>query len=251
MYHGGVILKKRIHKNTVIMKHFAIYKAAIHLVFNTIADINKWTRKEATMAIDEYFRLIHDLKKKNTNEKIGGVSTIFYKFAEWIHTGTSIGVATLIGKFDTPCNTILSLLSIGVWSMVIYNTINNVSPDDAKHSLAQPAQYIIYNISPEIYNLEENINNTIVQYITNTITINRTIIEPKQIVSYVRTLFYEPILYKKLFETPIVCMLKYNIESCNEKCKIYSKPKSHKKSKSNKKSKSDKKSKSSYYTPKE
>lgn len=259
MQRGGVVLKRRTLKKHVSLKSNVRIKNSLYksvtFAFNLIADINKWEQKEALQAADEYFRLIHMMKvgkhsggtrKAGTSKagprkagprtsKAGGAGTnVFYKFASWLYTGSAAAVDLLIGKFDTPCNIILSLLAVGVWSVVVYNAINNVLPEDAKRSLAQPAQYIIYNVNPDFYHLEEEINTHVVNYVERNVSIPLSIIGPKEIVGYARTFFYEPILYKNIFELPITCVLQYKIESCNERCRLGKKTKS---------------TKSKYYTP--
>ena len=265
---GGLLLKKP--KNT---NKFAVYKSAITLTFTTIAVINNWPKKEVSIAVAEYFYLIKGLHHTSTGTSkakamTGGTSSIFNKFANWIYTGSSVAVGLVIGKFDTPCDTMLSVLAIGVWSVVIFNKLNQVLPEEAKRSLAQPAQYIIYSISPDLYDLEESINNYIIHYVSNNITLPQNSIVASQIVNYARTLFYEPILYKKVFEMPIICLLKEWIVSCKDKCVLTHKwsksksikskrssgNKSSKRSSGNKSKHSSIKSKSSsekYYTPKE
>jgi hypothetical protein len=265
MQRGGIVLKRRTLKKHVSLKSNVRIKnnlyRSVTFAFNLIADINKWDQKEALQAADEYFRLIHMMKvagkhSRNTSKaggqrpgasrhKAGGASAstnVFYKFASWLYTGSAVAVDLLIGKFDTPCNIILSLLAVGVWSVVVYNAINNVLPEDAKRSLAQPAQYIIYNVNPDFYHLEEEINAHVVNYVERNVSIPLSIIGPKEIVGYARTFFYEPILYKNIFELPITCVLQYKIESCNERCRLGKKTKTKSKSKS-------KSTKSKYYTP--
>ena len=270
---GGLLLKKP--KNT---NKYAVYKLAITLTFTTIAAINNWPKKEVSIAVAEYFHLIQGLHGNGTSKAAskvmvitGGTSSIFNKFANWIYTGSSVAVGLVIGKFDTPCDTMLSVLAIGVWSVVIYNKLNQVLPEEAKRSLAQPAQYIIYSISPDLYDLEESINNYIIHYVSNNITLPQNSIDASQIINYARTLFYEPILYKKVFEMPIICLLKEWIVSCKDKCiltdkwsnKRRSNKRSSKRSGTSKRSskrsgtsnrsssKSKKNSTAKYYTPKE
>jgi hypothetical protein len=266
---GGVILIKRRSA-----KKFEVYKAAITLTFNAIADLNKWPREEATVATSEYFNLIQTLKTKK--EKIGGASgsETFHKFAGWISgiiqpNFNNPVIRLLVGNIDTPCTTVLTIISIGVWAAFIYNVVNKVSPAEAERSLAQPVQYLIYNISPELYEMENTIHNTILNYVS-TISIPTTMISAAQIVSTARTLFYESTLYKRAFERPIVCALKTIFESCVVECnnrrlnlvKHYvsvknaltkqkkTRSRSRSRSKSKSKSKSKSRSKSKYHTPK-
>jgi hypothetical protein len=290
---GGVVLLKRKAIERKAIEHnsnkkFDIYKASIILSFNAIADINNWPREEAAIAVSEYFALI--LKHKtNKTKKVGGAAgETFYKFANWISSGTKSllkpnfdnpVIKLLVGSIDTPCSTLLTIISVGVWSVFIYNIVNKVSPEEAQRSLAQPVQYVIYNVSPALYELENTIHSTILNYIS-AISIPPTIVSLTQIVSTLRTIFYEATLYKTAFEQPIVCALKHLIESCEVECNqrqlniiknILNKPNKSKKSitrsktrsksrtrsksktrsKSRARSKSKKSQKSIYYTPNE
>jgi hypothetical protein len=220
---GGVVLLKRKAIERKTNKKFDIYKASIVLSFNAIADINNWPREEAAIAVSEYFALI----LKNKTKKVGGAAgETFYKFANWISTGTKSllnpnfdnpVIKLLVGSIDTPCSTLLTIISMGVWSVFIYNIVNKVSPEEAQRSLAQPVQYVIYNVSPALYELENTIHSTILNYIS-AISIPPTIVSITQIVSTLRTIFYEATLYKTAFEQPIVCALKHIIESCEVEC---------------------------------
>jgi hypothetical protein len=212
---GGLILKRQNKKDT--------FKAALTLTFNTIAVINNWPKKEAERAVEEYFELIHDLKKGTSKTKKGGAGNLFYKFANWIYTGSAMVFNLAVGTLNTVCNKILTLISIGTYCVLVYNKINQVPADIANHSLVQPVQYIIYNVSPEFYDYENTVqanmlNSTIVDYVSQ-ILIPINIVTPELIVGNARTLFYESVLYKRVFERTIVCILKHFIESCVTECK--------------------------------
>jgi hypothetical protein len=213
---GGVVLLKRQ------VKESTLFKSAITLTFNTIATINNWPKEEAKQAVEYYFELIHDLKKGTTKNKKGGAGEIFYKFANWIYNGSKFVFNLTVGTFDTRCNTILALISIGTYSVLVYNKINQVPADVAQHSLVQPVQYIIYNVAPTFYNYENTVyvntvNSSIIEYVSK-ILIPINIVTPELIVSNIRTLFYESTLYKRVFERTIVCILKHFIESCVKEC---------------------------------
>ena len=280
---GGLILKRQKKKD--------VFKSAITLTFNTIAVINNWPKQEAETAVEEYFELIHNLKNGASKTKKGGAGNLFYKFANWIYAGSTMAFNLAVGTFDTICNSILALISIGTYCVLVYNKVNQVPDDIANHSLVQPVQYIIYNVSPEFYEYENTVhvnvlNSTIIDYVSK-ILIPIHIITPEVIVGNARTLFYESVLYKRVFERTIVCILKHFIASCVTECKKrrlkvveniitvrdtindYMTRKSNSKKSSSKKSKSrsnskksrsrksrsrkskSKKSTSIYYTPKE
>jgi len=216
-----------------------------------------------------------DIQKKKSNGEIakhggfGGLSyTTLIRYLHWMRRGLGWGVELMVGTFDTPCNTIISLIAIGTWCVVVYNMVNQVSPDEARHSLAQPVQYVIYNKLPELYTIEENVTEHMIDYVENNVSSRfqtlHNLADSTTIVNTIRTLFWESNLYNLFIVKPISCLLMPFIPSCNVNCikkKSSKKRSSRKNSKSKSKSKSKKiksttmrsrsKSSTKYYTPKE
>jgi hypothetical protein len=275
---GGII--RRIKKHKSIHKKYPQFKElhnAVHFCFNEIAKQNKWTAKDVNKALDEYFNIM-DTQKKESNGEIakhggfGGLSyTTLIKYVHWMRRGLGWGVELMVGTFDTPCNTIISLIAIGTWCVVVYNMVNQVSPDEARHSLAQPVQYVIYNKLPELYTIEENVTEHMIDYVENNVSSRfqmlYSVADSTTIVNTIRTLFWESNLYNLFIVKPISCLLIPFIPSCNVNCikKKSIKKRSNTKSKSKKRSSKSKKRSSKskkgsskskkrstkYYTPKE
>jgi len=269
---SGGILRTKLKRMSIKTKdyHFYLLRNSIQFCFTEIAKINKWPAKDVNDALNEYFNKIGFSKKMNDTKiivKHGGDGNSYKtlnKFLKWMHGGIKIGIDAMIGTFDTPCNVIISLIAIGTWCIVVYNTINNISPDEARRSLAQPVQYVIYNKAPELYILEEDVTKYMVDYVDKNISLRIKDIlyqftDSTAIINTIRTVFWESNLYTLFIVKPISCLLAPIIPSCKVNCGIDTKNKSKRKSKSKSKSKSKRKSKSKsksksktiYYTPRE
>lgn len=278
---GGILRIKpkpktqRIKNVNSVDKQFILLHNAVQFCFNEIAKINKWSAKDINDALNEYFNKPKSIKKINDLKiiKQGGSGNSYNtlnKFLQWMRGGIHMGIGAMVGTFDTPCNVIISLIAIGTWCVVVYNTINNISPDEARRSLAQPVQYVIYNKAPELYEMEEDVTKYMVDYVNNNISLRIKDIlyqftDSTTIINTVRTVFWESNLYTLFIVKPISCLLSPIIPSCMVNCgiNIKSKSKSKRKSKRKSKSKSKRKSKSKsskskssksktiYYTPKE
>ena len=245
---------KSIKKYMNDIKSTYFYKA-VKNVFIIIAKINKWNDKYALSSVDEYFILVQTIhkKKNNTNGvtmldktklfaidknvpiseiRIGGGdkggANKLGSFMRWMLDGTAHnvrrGIHMAVGTFDTPCNILLSLIAIGTWSVFAYNYLNNVPAEDARHSLAQPVQYIIYQQYPDAYILEESINDILIAYTAN---ISQRIpirdipyVNATRVINSLRTFFWEGALYRTLLVTPISCLLVPVIESCRQNCPL-------------------------------
>ena len=248
------IANTKTHKNK---KKYNIFYKAVSFAFNEIAKINKWNKKTATKAVEEYFNILKNIKKKpqtTLSKMSGGAHPMLDTFINWMRAGASFGIHNAIGTFDTPCNIIISFISIGTWCVVVYNTINNISPEEAKHSLAQPVQYVLFNKLPDAYYMEEKITNIMIDYVETKVgpQIPLLDVNVSTIVELLRTLFWESTLYNIFIVKQVSCLLAPFIESCNIICQINrSRSRSRSKSKSSKssKSKSSKSSKSKYFTP--
>jgi len=226
---GGII--RRIKKNKSIHKTYTQFKElhnAVHFCFNEIAKQNKWPSKDVNKALDEYFNIM-DTQKKESIEGIakyggfGGLSyTTLIRYLHWMRGGLGRGVELMVGTFDTPCNIIISLIAIGTWCVVVYNMVNNISPDEARRSLAQPVQYVIYNKLPELYTIEENVTEHMIDYVENNVSsrfqILHNITDSTTIVNTVRTFFWESNLYNLFIVKPVSCLLMPFIPSCNKNC---------------------------------
>ncbi len=264
----GGIIRIKIKQNKSSNKknnQFRTLHKAVHFCFNEIAKQNKWSAKDVNNALDEYFSVTANQKKKSSEKlaKQGGSGETLYptltKYLQWMHHGLGWGVELMVGTFDTPCNTIISLIAIGTWCVVIYNMVNNVSPNEARHSLAQPVQYVIYNKAPELYTIEENITQHMINYLENNVSSRyqalNSVVDSTTIIHTIRTIFWESNLYKLFIVKPLSCLLMPFIKSCSKICtkRISTKrSKSTRSSKSTKRSKSTRSSKSTkYYTPKE
>jgi hypothetical protein len=276
---GGLIrikIKQNKSSNKKNNQFRALHKA-VHFCFTEIAKQNKWSAKDVNKALDEYFSVTANQKKKSSEKlaKQGGSGDTLYptltKYLQWMHHGLGWGVELMVGTFDTPCNTIISLIAIGTWCVVIYNMVNNVSPNEARHSLAQPVQYVIYNKAPELYTIEENITQHMINYLDNNVSSRyqalNSVVDSTTIVNTVRTIFWESNLYKLFIVKPLSCLLMPFITSCSKICTRRSRKRSSSKStrrsstsKRSSKSTSKRSSKSTskrsststkYYTPKE
>jgi hypothetical protein len=252
--------KAKTNKNKT--KYNIFYKA-VSFAFNEIAIKNKWPKKHATKAVEEYFNI---LKKNKNNAKStltkmsGGAHPMLDIFINWMRAGAAFGIQNAIGTFDTPCNIIISFISIGTWCVVLYNKINNIVPEEAKHSLAQPVQYVLFNKMPDAYYMEEQITNIMIDYVETKVgpQIPLLDVNVSTIVELLRTLFWESTLYNIFIVKQISCLLAPFIVSCNVNCQInrISRSSSSRSSKSRSRSTKSKstrssKSKSKYFTPPE
>jgi hypothetical protein len=228
---NGGLVKVRVKNNKSITKKnkdFNILHNAVHFCFNEIAKQNKWSAKDASKALGEYFSVLEKTKNKSDTKiaKQGGSGETVYptlmKYVEWMRRGMGWGVSVMVGTFDTTCNTIISLIAIGTWCVVIYNMVNNVSPDEARRSLAQPVQYVIYNKAPELYTMEEDITQHMIDYVETNVYSHyqelHKVIEHKTIINAIRTLFWESKLYNLFIVKPIACLLIPIIPSCSKTC---------------------------------
>jgi len=243
------IANTKTHKNK--KKYYIFYKA-VSFAFNEIAKINKWNKKTATKAVEEYFNIIKNIKNKpqtTLSKMSGGAHPMLDTFINWMRAGVSFGLHNAIGTFDTPCNIIISFISIGTWCVVVYNTINNISPEEAKHSLAQPVQYVLFNKLPDAYYMEEKITNIMIDYVETKVgpQIPLLDVNVSTIIELLRTLFWESTLYNIFIVKQVSCLLAPFIVSCNIICQI-NRSRSSKSNSSKSKSKS-KSSKSKYFTP--
>ena len=257
------IITKKIYKKKNIF-----YKA-VSFVFNEIAKKNKLPKNNAEKAVDEYFNLLTNIKKKPhsiLSKMSGGAPPMLSSFVSWIRTGITFGIHSAIGTFDTPCNIIISFIAVGTWCVVVYNTINNISPEEARHSLAQPVQYVIYNNMPDAYYIEEKITNVMIDYVETNVKPQIPLLSGNvsTIIDLLRTLFWESTLYNIFIIKQISCLLLPIVSSCDKNCPIIkskssksksSKSKSSKskssRSKSSRSKSSRSKSKSIYLTPPE
>ena len=246
---------------------YNIFYKAVSFAFNEIAIKNKWPKKHATKAVEEYFNILKKNKKnaKSTLTKMsGGAHPMLDIFINWMRAGASFGIQNAIGTFDTPCNIIISFISIGTWCVVLYNKINNISPEEAKHSLAQPVQYVLFNKMPDAYYMEEQITNIMIDYVETKVgpQIPLLDVNVSTIIELLRTLFWESTLYNIFIVKQISCLLAPFIVSCNINCQINrssrrsssskSRSRSSKsKSSKSKSSKSKSRSRSKYFTPPE
>jgi hypothetical protein len=228
---NGGLVKVRVKNNKSITKKnkdFNILHNAVHFCFNEIAKQNKWSAKDASKALGEYFSVLEKTKNKSDTKiaKQGGSGETVYptlmKYVEWMRRGLGWGVSVMVGTFDTTCNTIISLIAIGTWCVVIYNMVNNVSPDEARRSLAQPVQYVIYNKAPELYTMEEDITQHMIDYVETNVYSHyqelHNVIEHKTIINAIRTFFWESKLYNLFIVKPIACLLIPIIPSCSKTC---------------------------------
>jgi hypothetical protein len=261
-------------------KQFILLHNAVQFCFNEIAKINKWSAKDINDALNEYFNKPKGIKKINDFQiiKQGGSGNSYNtlnKFLQWMRGGIHMGIGAMVGTFDTPCNVIISLIAIGTWCVVVYNTINNISPDEARRSLAQPVQYVIYNKAPELYEMEENVTKYMVDYVDKNISLRikdilYQVTDSTTIINTVRTVFWESNLYTLFIVKPISCLLSPIIPSCKVNCGVVderkrsgkrskkrsgkrsgSKKRSGNKKRSSKRSKKRSSSKSIYLTPRE
>ena len=253
-------------------KNYAFLYKTITFTFKQVAKLNNFPEKEVKTAVEEYFAMIHEFRQslKSRSRLVGGAGpsgagpsgagpTSFaklYQFTHWIYTRLPNPIECAIGTFDTPCNIILSLIAIGTWSVCVYNMYYEVPPETAHHSLAMPVQYILYNAFPPLYTGEEivyqnsvNITNVVVDYVLQNVANNEPIRSSlSNILVGTSGWFYNSVLYQKLFQDKIVCLLALFIDSCYKRC--YPNKTNTKTKKTKTKSTSIKSSKSHYYTPK-
>lgn len=247
-------------------KNYAFLYKTITFTFKQVAKLNNFPEKEVKKAVEEYFAMIHEFRQsvKTQTRFVGGAGPSsfakLYQFTHWIYTRLPNPIECAIGTFDTPCNIILSLIAIGTWSVCVYNMYYEVPTETAHHSLAMPVQYILYNAFPPLYNGEEfvyqnsvNITNVVVDYVLQNVANNEPIRSSlSHILVGTSGWFYNSVLYQKLFQDKIVCLLALFIDSCYKRCyPNKTKTNTNTKTKTKKtKTTSIKSSKSRYYTPK-
>lgn len=254
---GGLLLTRKKGKK----QPSVLFYKAVHFSFNEIAKINNWSQKDANQAVEEYFSLIEKVnstkttrtktktkktKTKSPHSKIlkGGLHPLLERVMYWLSTGASVGMGLAVGTFDTPCNILLSLIAIGTWSVVVYNSIHNISAEEKRRSLAQPVQYILYKQTPAIFALEEDITNILIHYLDEYVYPYMESIPSStftHIVQLVRSLFWEAALYKNFLVIPISCLLKPVIPSCSANCPFAARNRTRTRTRT--------RSRSIYYTP--
>lgn len=185
--------------------------------FKHIAEEKGWTDyKEAATA---YLKYLQTFEPGTT---VGG-GVDFYKYLNY-------ALVLVVGRFDTPCNVILSNISFVLYCIVAttftkayqkHGTVAGALADEEyAHSLADPVQYVLYYNFRALYNIQEQaftIFRQCAQKLFKTIQIPAGS-TAEYVTMAIRSTLYSPQLYKLLIVKPISCILKSSIKSCEEYC---------------------------------
>ena len=210
------------------------FKTLIKDAFKTIAVENGWSDYDD--AANEYLNFLKNMPetgetaindymsmfKESTPVNYGGG----FEFGKYLN----VVLTTVVGKFDTPCNKILSNLAFVLYCIMIstflkaYNKHGNlegaVNDEEFTHSLADPIKYVLYYNFKFLYNIQDQIFSTFrtcVQRVLETLQIPADS-TASFIVIAIRSTLYNPQLYKTFIVKPIACILKPVITSCEEHC---------------------------------
>jgi hypothetical protein len=207
------------------------FKNSIDVVFNIIAEINNWSPESAVIASDEYFELIDEVNDELSMIKtpmMGGEKySTLATFKSWMTTGVNLGkgaLKTVIGSWDSLCDKILFLITVGIYAVWVTNLISAV-PIVAQYTWAEPVQYILSNygggliMKNSIIKMIEKLSNAL-QKIYNSTFSNVKYMNSLDITANVRTQFWEGGhgIYGNVVLPIVSCSLKIVIESCEKIC---------------------------------
>jgi hypothetical protein len=214
-----------------------ILKISLHYLFTFISDIHKWD-DNIDDVVDSYISMF---KKSNTvtfetrsprspRQNGGAFSFPFKKYATWL-------MHTVVGKFDSPCNIVISSIALSTYAIMAYTFIQSMQKHNFDvsaatadetyiYSLATPVKYVLYHYFPSVHEFQEQIFIIFDDYIRHVFelfserfSITLASQNPsKAVMNLLRSIYYDGNLYNLLIVKPVSCILRYKINSCNRLC---------------------------------
>ena len=224
-----------------------VLKTSLHFLFTYIAEIHKWD-DNIDDVVDAYITMF---KRSNTFKtgsspspssqspspqspspsQFGGKFDFpFKKYASWL-------MHTTVGKFDSPCNILISSIALSTYAIMVYAFMQSMqkhnfdvaaatSDESYIYSLATPVKYALYHYFPSVHEFQEQIFVIFDEYIrqvfhsfSEQFSISLVSQNPtKMIINLLRSLYYDGNLYNLFVVKPISCILKYKIKSCKRLC---------------------------------
>ena len=224
-----------------------VLKTSLHFLFTCIAEIHKWD-DNIDDVVDAYITMF---KRSNTFKtgsspspspqspssqspspsQFGGKFDFpFKKYASWL-------MHTTVGKFDSPCNILISSIALSTYAIMVYAFVQSMqkhnfdvaaatSDESYIYSLATPVKYALYHYFPSVHEFQEQIfvifdeyirqvfNSFSEQFSISLVSQNPT----RMIINLLRSLYYDGNLYNLFVVKPISCILQYKIKSCKRLC---------------------------------
>jgi len=220
-----------------------VLKISLHFLFTYIAEIHKWDDNIGDV-VDAYITMF---KRSNVIEtgsspslspslspspsQFGGKFDFpFKKYASWL-------MHTAVGKFDSPCNILISSIALSTYAIMMYAFVQSMqkhnfdvaaatSDESYIYSLATPVKYALYHYFPSVHEFQEQIFVIFDEYIrqvfhsfSEQFSISLVSQNPtKMIINLLRSLYYDGNLYNLFVVKPISCILQYKIKSCKRLC---------------------------------
>jgi hypothetical protein len=223
-----------------------VLKTSLHFLFTYIAEIHKWD-DNIDDVVDAYITMF---KKSNvfktgsspspsqspspsspSPSQFGGKFDFpFKKYASWL-------MHTAVGKFDSPCNILISSIALSTYAIMVYAFMQSMqkhnfdvaaatSDESYIYSLATPVKYALYHYFPSVHEFQEQIFVIFDEYIrqvfhsfSEQFSISLVSQNPtRMIINLLRSLYYDGNLYNLFVVKPISCILQYKIKSCKRLC---------------------------------
>lgn len=145
----------------------------------------------------------------------------------------------VIGTFDSPCNKVMSFISVGLYSVMVFQFVkawydNNdfwtaAADPRLSDSISDPVQYIIRHADPRLHSYQQQFFEQFKSYVTTClqevqqqlhIQDNIGIAEygATAVVLALRKAFYDSTLYYRMITQPIACVLSPFMSSCDKLC---------------------------------
>jgi hypothetical protein len=214
-------------------------KTSLHFLFTYIAEIHKWD-DNIDDVVDAYITMF---KRSNTfktgsspsspspsSQSGGKFDFPFKKYATWL-------MHTAVGKFDSPCNTLISSIALSTYAIMVYAFMQSMqkhnydvaaatSDESYIYSLATPVKYALYHYFPSVHEFQEQIFVIFDEYIrqvfhsfSEQFSISLVSQNPtRMIINLLRSLYYDGNLYNLFVVKPVSCILQYKIKSCKRLC---------------------------------
>ena len=228
-------------------------KTSLHFLFTYIAEIHKWDDNIGDV-VDAYITMFKrsnvfktgsspspspqsqspqspSPQSPSSPSQFGGKFDFpFKKYASWL-------MHTTVGKFDSPCNILISSIALSTYAIMVYAFVQSMqkhnfdvaaatSDESYIYSLATPVKYALYHYFPSVHEFQEQIFVIFDEYIrqvfhsfSEQFSISLVSQNPtKMIINLLRSLYYDGNLYNLFVVKPVSCILQYKIESCKRLC---------------------------------
>ena len=220
-----------------------VLKMSLHFLFTYIAEIHKWD-DNIDDVVDAYITMFKrsnvfktgsspspsSLSPSSPSQFGGKFDFPFKKYASWL-------MHTAVGKFDSPCNILISSIALSTYAIMVYAFVQSMqkhnfdvaaatSDESYIYSLATPVKYALYHYFPSVHEFQEQIFVIFDEYIrqvfhsfSEQFSISLVSQNPtKMIINLLRSLYYDGNLYNLFVVKPISCILQYKIKSCKRLC---------------------------------